>query len=227
MYLPRHMRAEEAQTAALLADLRAAHLVSATASGPWATFMPMVHAPSPDGLGSLLGHVARRNEHWRLAPLGESLVILQGPDAYLTPNWYASKREHGRVVPTWAYVSAHVYGELVIHDDPDWLGRVVRLLTDKYEATQPSPWAVDDAPAPYIAAQLRAIVGVELVISRIEAKAKLEQGEPAADIDGIVDGLEQAGEHALAQAVSRARPGSPSRGRGREPSSSSAMRSAG
>jgi transcriptional regulator len=213
MYLPRHMRADEAQTAALLQGLRAAHLVSATASGLWATFMPMVHAPAPGGLGSLLGHVARRNEHWQLEPIGESLAILQGPDSYLTPNWYASKREHGRVVPTWAYVSAHVYGELVVHDDPEWLGRVVRLLTDKYEAGQASPWSVNDAPAAYISAQLRAIVGVELVISRIEAKAKLEQGEPAADIDGIVGGLERAGEHALAQAVSQA---------GRAPSSSSA-----
>ena len=201
MYVPRHMRAEDAQTRALLESVRAAHLVTATAEGPWATFMPLVYVASETGHGSLLGHVARRNSHWRLEPIGESLAILQGPDGYLTPNWYASKLEHGRVVPTWAYIAAHVYGELVIHDDPVWLGRVVRLLTDKYEAGGPQPWSVDDAPADYIDGQLRAIVGVELVIGRIEAKAKLEQGEPAADRDAIVAGLASTGAHALADAV--------------------------
>jgi transcriptional regulator len=108
--------------------------------------------------------------------------------------WYPSKREHGRVVPTWNYVTAHVYGELVVHDDPAWVESLVRRLTDRQEALTPGPaWSVDDAPAAYVAGQLRAIVGVELVITRIEAKAKLSQNRSAADVDGVIAGL-RAGE---------------------------------
>ncbi len=205
MYLPRHLRADDAETARLLSGLRAADLVTATTEGLFATFLPLIHAPAPDGFGRLLGHVARRNEHWRLSPVGESLVIVHGPDAYITPAWYETKTTTGRVVPTWNYVIAHLYGELVVHDDPTWLEAVVRALTDRHEATRPEPWSVDDAPRPYIEAQLRAIVGVELRISRMEVKAKLEQGEPAADIDGVIAGLRAEGEDASADAMSRAR----------------------
>ena len=205
MYLPKHLRANDDETSALLTHLSAANLITATAAGPWATFMPLIHQPAANGYGSLLGHVARKNEHWKLDPIGESLVILQGPDAYITPNWYPSKQEHGRVVPTWTYITAHVYGQLVIHDDTAWLGQVVRMLTQKYEAQQPAPWSVDDAPAEYIDNQLRAIVGIELKISRIEAKVKLEQNETTADIDGVIAGLKHIGDHENAAAISRTR----------------------
>jgi transcriptional regulator len=206
MYAPKHLRAEDADTSALLSSVRAANVITATTAGPYATFMPLIHAASANGFGSLCGHVARKNEHWKLDPIGESLVILQGPDSYITPNWYASKQEHGRVVPTWTYITAHVYGRLVVHDDPVWLGRVVRLLTDKYErAGQPVPWSVDDAPPEYINNQLRAIVGLELQISHIETKAKLEQDETTADIDGVIAGLEKSGDSDSAAAVGRYR----------------------
>jgi len=137
--------------------------------------------------------------------IGDALVIVRGPDAYVSPSWYASKAEHGRVVPTWNYVTAHVYGQLVIHDDPDWVGVLVRRLTDRHEADSPRPWSVDDAPASFIAGQLRAIVGVELVISRVDAKAKLSQNRPAADIDGVITGLEGRGDRTTADAVQAAR----------------------
>lgn len=205
MYLPRHMRADDAQTAALLAGLQAADLVTATADGPYATFLPLIHEPADGELGRLLGHVARRNEHWRLEPIGESLVIAHGPDAYITPSWYATKATTGRVVPTWNYITAHIYGELSVHDDPAWVEPVVRALTDRHESRRPQPWSVDDAPRSYVDAQLGAIVGVELRISRIEAKAKLEQGEPAADIDGVIRGLRANGGDAVADAMSHAR----------------------
>lgn len=205
MYLPKHMRAGDAETARLLAGLRAADLISDTSDGLYATFLPLIHEPSEGGLGSLLGHVARRNEHWRLQPIGESLVIAHGPDAYISPSWYETKTTTGRVVPTWNYVTAHIRGELVVHDDPVWLERVVRSLTERHESERAEPWSVDDAPRPYVEGQLRAIVGIELRVTRMDVKAKLEQGEPAADIDGVIAGLRDSGEHASADAMSRAR----------------------
>lgn len=205
MYVPKHLRADDAETAMLLSGLRAADLVSATPDGLFATFLPLIHDTSGGEFGRLLGHVARRNDHWRLEPIGESLVIAHGPDAYITPSWYETKTTTGKVVPTWNYVTAHIYGELIVHDDPVWLEWVVRSLTALHEAERPSPWSVDDAPRPYVEAQLKAIVGLELRISRMEVKAKLEQGEPSADIDGVIAGLRASGEHGSAEAMTRAR----------------------
>ena len=129
---------------------------------------------------------------------------MRGPDAYVSPSWYAAKAEHGRVVPTWNYVTAHVYGELVVHDDPVWVEQLVRRLTAKHEAAQAHPWSVDDAPPAYIAGQLKAIVGVEVRITRIEAKLKLSQNRPPNDIPGVIDGLRERGEEATAEAVEQA-----------------------
>ena len=200
MYLPKHFRADDDQLRELLSGLAAADLVTATAQGMWSTFLPLLH----DG-GSLLGHVARANDHWRLEPVGESLVIVHGPEGYITPSWYAAKAEHGKVVPTWNYLTAHVYGELIIHDDVVWLEDIVRRLTVRYESQRPHPWEVDDAPRDYIESQLRAIVGVELRITRVEAKAKLGVQRSEADVNGVVDGLAQRGDVALAAATARGR----------------------
>lgn len=205
MYLPKHFKADERETRELLAGIRAADLVTPTQDGLFATFLPLLHDGSGGGFGSLLGHVARKNEHWRLQTSGESMVIAHGADAYISPGWYASKREHGRVVPTWNYLTAHIHGELVSHDDPAWLEAVVRRLTDRHEASRPQPWSVDDAPRDYIEGQLRAIVGVELRITRLEAKAKLGQNRSAADIDGTIAGLCASGEEALAEATAAGR----------------------
>jgi transcriptional regulator len=189
MYLPKHFQATDAQTRTLLDGIRAADLITPTAQGLWATFLALLHTPNPDGTVSLHGHVARRNNHWRLTPTGESLVIVRGPEGYISPSWYPSKREHGKVVPTWNYLTAHVHEELMIHDDPVWLEAVVRRRTERHEAEQPHPWAVDDAPRPYIEGQLRAIVGVELRITRVEAKAKLGLHRGADDVAGTIAGL--------------------------------------
>jgi len=206
VYVPQHFAMDDDAVQELLREHGAGDLVTATAEGLVATMLPFVYDASRGPHGALLGHVARNNEHWRHAPVGEALVILRGPDAYVSPQWYAAKREHGRVVPTWNYVTAHVYGELVVHDDVDWLDDLVRQLTAKHEAGRPEPWAVDDAPPRFVAGQLRAIVGMELVISRIEAKAKLSQNRPAADIDGVVEGARQHGDLAMSRAVEAARP---------------------
>lgn len=219
MYMPKHNRADPEQTRELLQGIRAADLITPTGDGLFATFLPLIHDPVADGhdasandpeeLGSLLGHVARRNEHWQLQPTGESLVIVHGPEGYITPSWYASKLKHGRVVPTWDYVIAHIHGELRIHDDAAWVEQLVRRLTERHESERAHPWAVDDAPRSYIDGQLRAIVGVELRISRIEAKAKLSQNYSLADREGVIAGLREGGEdrdEALADELDRTLP---------------------
>src|SRR6476661_5520302 len=206
MYVPKHFAVADADVIDLLRHHGAADLVTATADGLVATFLPFVFDPTVGERGALLGHVARNNDQWRRPPVGDAMVIVRGPDAYISPSWYASKAEHGRVVPTWNYVTAHVYGELVVHDDPVWLDTLVRRLTAKHESGFDRPWSVDDAPERYIAGQLRAIVGLELVISRIEAKAKLSQNRPAADIDGVVEGTRNRGDVEMSRAVDRARP---------------------
>jgi transcriptional regulator len=149
--------------------------------------------------------VARKNDQWKREPRGEGLVIAHGEDAYVSPSWYATKREHGRVVPTWDYSTAHVYGAVSFHDEPSWVDDVVRRLTARHEERREHPWSVDDAPPAFHAGQLRAIVGVELAISRVEVKLKLSQNRSDADIDGVIAGLEADGLPAIAAAVQRAR----------------------
>ncbi|MGI5131869.1 FMN-binding negative transcriptional regulator [Pseudonocardia sp. CA-107938] len=202
MYVPTAFAADDAAVTELLASRRAADLVTMTEDGLVATFLPFLHDPTA---GTLRGHLARTNDQWKRPAIGESLVIVHGPDAYISPNWYATKAEHGRVVPTWNYVTAHVYGRLVVHDDPAWLAGLVRELTDRHESDQPAPWTVDDAPATFVDGMLRAIVGVELVISRVEAKVKMSQNRPDADIDGVIAGLAERNPEAAA-AVGAARP---------------------
>lgn len=209
MYVPAHFAMPDDDVLALLTHHGAADLVTRTDDGLAATFLPFVFDPSVGEHGALLGHLARANDHWRRAR-GEALVIVRGPDAYVTPRWYASKAEHGRVVPTWNYVTAHVFGELVVHDDPVWVEALVRRLTDKHEGEglhgdAGEPWSVDDAPRAFVEGQLRAIVGVEVRISRIEAKAKLSQNRPEADVDGVVAGLQARGDDLGARAVQAAR----------------------
>ncbi|MET1021241.1 MAG: FMN-binding negative transcriptional regulator [Arthrobacter sp.] len=204
MYVPPHFAVDQGALRDLLSIPGAANLVTSTERGLLATLLPFVYDPEVGEHGALLGHLARNNEQWRLPALGEALVIIQRSDAYISPSWYASKAEHGRVVPTWNYTTAHAYGRLVIHDDPDWVESLVRRLTALHEASSEHPWAVDDAPARFIAGQLRAIVGVELVITRVEAKRKLSQNRPAADVGGVIAGLRARGDLESAGDVERA-----------------------
>ncbi|MDT5194826.1 MAG: transcriptional regulator [Mycobacterium sp.] len=198
MYVPSHFAPDEAAVDELLARHGAADLITATPDGLRATMLPFVYDRERR---TLLGHFARNNDHWRQPVLGEALVIVRGPDSYISPSWYASKVEHGRVVPTWNYVTAHVHGALTVHDDVEWLAALVRRLTDQHEAGRPAPWSVDDAPEKFVQGQLRAIVGVEIAISRIEGKFKLSQNRPDADIDGVIAGLAEAGDELGAAAV--------------------------
>ncbi len=206
MYVPAHFKPDDAAVRKLLAHHGAADLITSTSRGLLATLLPFVHddpgsRTDVGAWGALLGHVARANEQWREPALGEALVIVRGPDAYISPTWYATKQEHGRVVPTWNYITAHVYGRLVVHDDPGWVEALVRRLTDRHEADRAEPWSVDDAPPPYIAGQLRAIVGVEVLIDRVEGKFKLSQNRSEADIAGAIAGLDASGGAELADAM--------------------------
>ncbi|MBB3675750.1 FMN-binding negative transcriptional regulator [Modestobacter versicolor] len=203
MYVPAHFAAPDDAVAQLLAAPGAVDLVSSTPAGLTATTLPVLHDPQA---GTLSGHLARNNPQWR-DTVGEVLVIVRGPDAYVSPSWYATKAEHGRVVPTWDYVLAHVHGELVVHEDPGWLAAHVGRLTAAHEGHRAEPWAVTDAPERFVTGQLRAIVGVEVRISRVEAKWKLSQNRSAADVDGVVGGLLADGEAATAAAVQAVRTG--------------------
>jgi len=205
VYTPAHFAVDSATAAEFLANIRAVDLVTATAEGLVATFLPMLFDPARGERGSLLGHVARNNDQWSRVPVGQAMVIAHGPDAYISPSWYAAKAEHGRVVPTWNYTTAHVYGALVVHDDAHWVDGLVRRLTDRYEHHRSSPWSVDDAPADFYAGALRAIVGIELLIERVEVKFKLSQNRSADDVDGVVAGLAAGGERASAALVQRFR----------------------
>jgi transcriptional regulator len=216
MYVPAHFAVDDADVRELLRNLGASNLITATGEGLLATMLPLAYdePESREGLGAwgaLLGHVARSNRHWKVPALGEALVIAQGPDAYISPSWYATKREHGRVVPTWNYITAHIHGRLVIHDDPVWVEANVRRLTEQHERGRDPGWSVDDAPEPYITGQLRAIVGVEVLIGRVEGKWKLSQNRSDADSAGAIAGLEAADEHDLSAAMRQlGRPARPS-----------------
>jgi transcriptional regulator len=204
MYIPAHFAPDEAAVSELLRRHGAADLITLTDQGLVATMLPFIYVPEAGAHGALHGHLARNNDQWKLPASGESLAIVRGPNAYISPTWYAAKAEHGRVVPTWNYVTAHVYGRLVVHDDPVWTEDLVRRLTAKHEAGNEHPWSVDDAPRTFIDGQLRAIVGIEVEITRIEAKAKLSQNRPEADVPGVIAGLRERGDAVMADAVARA-----------------------
>ncbi len=179
--------------ARFLAEHPMAQLVTMTGDGLVATPIPFLYEPD-DGLGSLVGHVARANRQWAETTTEvEALAIFTGANAYVSPNWYPSKREHGKVVPTWNYETVHVRGDFVVHDDADWKRALVTRLTERHESQLPTPWSPSDAPPDYIEAVLNAIVGVEVRITRVQAKRKLSQNRPAADIAGVIDGLTELG----------------------------------
>ncbi|MFE5120044.1 FMN-binding negative transcriptional regulator [Streptomyces sp. NPDC056669] len=193
MYVPEHFVPDEAAVRDLLTNHGASDLITLTPQGLMATLLPFEYDPDAGENGALIGHMARGNDQWREPAQGEAMVIVRGPEAYVTPSWYPAKAEHHRVVPTWNYMIAHVYGQFVVHDDPVWIEAQIRRLTDRHEADFAEPWSVDQAPAKFIERQLRAVVGVEVVISRIEAKFKLSQNQPRENVEGVISGLEARG----------------------------------
>ena len=170
-----------------------ATLITAGAGGILANLVPFTLVDGGEK-GTLRAHVAKANDQVDALRSGsETLVVFQGPDAYITPSWYVSKREHGRVVPTWNYAVVQARGTPRVIDDPDWLRAQIQNLTATQEQKRPTPWNVNDAPEPFITGQIKAIIGVEISISKIEGKWKVSQNRSAADRQGVEEGLRNEG----------------------------------
>jgi transcriptional regulator len=209
VYVPAHFKEDRIDVLhELIRATRLATLISMTADGMIASHAPLMLDPDPAPYGTLIGHLAKANPHARAAdPKVQTLVIFQGPDGYITPSYYAAKKEHGKVVPTWNYASVHAYGTLEAFDDPARLLDVVTRLTNRYEKPRAQPWAVADAPDDFVQGMLRGIVGIALPIARLEGKVKMSQNRPAADQAGVIEGLRRDGQDTLAEAVVRATSG--------------------
>ncbi|AOB33833.1 transcriptional regulator [Bordetella sp. H567] len=190
MYVPPAFREEDLSTIhRAMREARLIQLVTAGPDGLMATPLPMLLAADEGEQGVLYGHMARANPHWRAAITGEALAIFMGPDAYVSPSWYASKARDGKVVPTWNYLAVHAYGPVEFFDDAQRLLQVVSGLTDRQEAARDEPWSVSDAPPDYVASMLRGIVGIRLPIARIDAKRKMSQNRSTEDRAGVMAGL--------------------------------------
>ena len=215
MYVPEHF--SEHDDVVVLELLRTAgfgHLVIAGASGLASTPLPFVIDDAASTVGA---HLAKRNPMWHEAPC-EALLVVPVCDAYVSPSWYPSRHEDRRVVPTWNYEVVHLHGHLVAHHDSDWLRGHVTELTDRNEVAMSIPWAVSDAPADFIEAQLRGIVGIEMAVSRVEAKRKLSQNRSAEDADGAAKGLAAIGHRGASVAEAMLRRGTRGERPGRSPS---------
>ncbi|CAN5173570.1 FMN-binding negative transcriptional regulator [soil metagenome] len=177
---------DEAAIRAMVSEIGSAQLVTTGEDGfPTATLLPIVWERD-----TVIAHIARANPQWRtIADDSPTLLICAGPQAYISPSWYAAKYEHGKVVPTWNYSAVHLTGTVRVHHGPDWLHDAVSRLTVQHEGPRDTPWQVADAPESYLQGQLRGIVGLEITVARVEGKAKLSQNRSLADRRGVVDGL--------------------------------------
>lgn len=208
MYQPPHHREDrlEVQHALIRAHPLGA-LITYGAGGLTANLIPFILDSAASPLGTLKAHVARANPQWRdFDPAIEALVVFQGVESYITPSWYAAKREHGKVVPTWNYATVQARGSMRAIEGRDWLAEQIAALTARNEGARAEPWSVSDAPEAFVAAQIKGIVGIEIAISRIEGKWKVSQNRPAADREGVIAGLLDEGEadaEAMAELVAR------------------------
>jgi transcriptional regulator len=192
MYTPPSMAVtDEAEARAMVEAQGSGWLVTVADGVPVATLVPIVW----DG-NRVLAHVAKANPHWRSITDGApGLCIVGGPEAYVSPSWYPSKAEHDRVVPTWNYLAVHLSGPMRVHHDPEWLRDIVTRLTDRHEHQRPDPWQLSDAPEDFVESMLRAIVGIELLVERVDAKVKASQNRSEADRRGVLDGLDATDAH--------------------------------
>ena len=201
MFVPHHFAVEdEHEIRRIVRGVGSAHLVTSGQDGyPSATLLPIMWQGD-----TVIAHMARANPHWQAIDDGApALLIVAGPEAYISPSWYASKAEHGRVVPTWNYVVVQLTGRVRIHDDAQWLRSALDELVDRHESHRESPWRTADAPEKFVRGQLRAIVGIEVTVERAQATAKLSQNRSRADREGVVRGLASEGSHG-ASAVAEA-----------------------
>ena len=196
MYQPPHFREDRIEVQHQLIRTHPLGLiVTSGPSGLQANHVPCLVYSDASERGTLRAHVARPNPQWKeLTAVEQCLVVFQGPQQYITPSWYVTKQETGKVVPTWNYVVVHAWGRPRVVDDVAWLRRQVEDLTNLNEGRFPAPWKVSDAPEPYLQSQLKSIIGIEIPIDRIEGKWKVSQNRPEADRAGVVAGLSGSGE---------------------------------
>ena len=203
MYIPPHFL--ETDPAVLHRAMRAAGLatlVTMTAEGLFATPLPLLLDAEDGPHGTLWGHLAKANPQWRNSDAAvEGLATFDGPNAYVTPSWYETKRETGKVVPTWNYVTVHAYGPVSFSEDAGALMEAVTRLTERHEGGRASPWAVGDAPAEFIRSQLKGIVAFRMPITRLQGKWKMSQNRNAADRGGVAEGLRAEGNEAAAALI--------------------------
>lgn len=196
VYLPQHFA--ETDTGAmhrLIREFPLGVLITLGAEGLAANHVPFVLDARTGGHGRLLGHVARSNAVWYdHDPDRDALVVFQSVEAYISPNWYPTKRETHEVVPTWNYAVVHAYGRIVVHDDATWVRGQAGMLTKRQEASQPTPWKMADAPPAYTVANLEQIVGIEIPIARLIGKVKASQNRRDADRAGAIAGLRGTGD---------------------------------
>lgn len=187
---PAFVEDDPAGLATILAEARLATLITVVDGAPLVDHLPILFDPDRGPLGTISGHLARANPQAAPAADGRpALVAVLGPDAYVSPSFYPSKRDTGRVVPTWNYIAVQAHGRIRLFDDPDRLLALVSTLTDRHEADRADPWKVADAPESFVRAQLKGIVGFEISVERLEGKRKLSQNRSSADRDGVVAGL--------------------------------------
>ena len=190
MYIPKHFEPTDEAAQAFLTTVDTGHLVTNTVEGLRSTFLPILYNKESH---TYVGHLARGNSQWKLPCIGEALFIANVASSYISPSWYATKALNRKVVPTWDYMMAHVYGNLVIHDDAQWLREQVSALSNKFESRREAPWKVEDAPEDYMVAQLRGIVGFEIEITRLEVSFKMSQNKTKEDLEGVISGLRREG----------------------------------
>ena len=209
MYLPPLFEETRIEVlAGLIHEHPLATLITQNDAGLVANHIPIEFDPAPAPFGILRGHVARANPVWRETVAGsEVLLVFQGPSAYVTPAWYETKKQTGKVVPTWNYAVVHARGPLVVRDDPVWLRAFLEKLTDRHESGRTAPWKVGDAPEDFIRSQLRAIVGIEIPLTALTGKWKMSQNRPPADRAGVIRGLRERGGPSDAQIADGVRRG--------------------
>lgn len=193
MYTPQHFN--ESRVVVLHDLMRAcplATVVTTTANGLTADHIPLIVSETPSPFGTLQGHVARANPIWRETLSNvETLIVFHGADAYITPGWYATKKETGKVVPTWNYAVVHAYGTLRAVDNADWLRSQIEKLTITHESERDEPWKPTDAPEHYIEKLISAVIGIEIVITKLQGKWKVSQNQPAPNKEGVISGLNE------------------------------------
>ncbi len=203
MYQPPHFREDRPEVQhALIRAHPLGLLITAGPAGLLANLFPFLLDADGSEKGMLRVHMARANPQWReLEAIQECLVVFQGPQDYVTPSWYATKRETAKVVPTWNYATVHVWGRPRVMNDDSWLRKQIEDLTASRENLRAEPWQVGDAPEDFVAMQMRAIVGIEIPILKIEGKWKMSQNRPEADRAGVITGFREEGGEAIAALV--------------------------